>query len=308
MRLLLACCASLIVWACDSSPPKTFPQTGLTLKIKNEISRHEIFSAFLLPNEETELEVLHAEAECTARAEEGSLRAISRNKWRYRAPATSGDYVVQINASKKSVRFNVFVMVPFAEIKDEYLHGYRIGAYPEKPLRGQKIYEAPTGFIKVTASNQNIFLTPHFQLKQFLCKQEGAFPKFVVLHERLLLALEFILQRVQAEGYKINTFGFISGYRTPYYNATIENTPNSRHVYGDAADIFIDANLDGKMDDLNRDGRINERDVQVMYDLIDALSEDAGFQPFLGGLGFYKRTSAHEGFVHVDTRGVKVEW
>ncbi len=252
--------------------------------------------------------MLQADAEVTATAEGGSLRALSRDKWRYRAPATSGDYVVQINSSTKSARLNVFVMVPFSEIKDEYLHGYRIGAYPDKPLRGQKAYANPTGFIKVTSSNQDVFLSPHFQLKQFLCKQESAYPKFVVLHERLLLALEFILQRVQAEGYKINTFGFISGYRTPYYNATIENTPNSRHVYGDAADIFIDANNDGKMDDLNRDGLINERDVQVMYDLIDALSEDAEFQPFLGGLGFYKRTSAHEGFVHVDTRGVKVEW
>lgn len=295
-------------FACTSSAPAPSPQPGLTLKIKNEISRHEIFSVFLLPEEEADIEVLEAEGECSANAGAGSLRTSGRNKWRYRAPATSGDYAMQISSPTKSMRLNMFVLVPFAEVEDEYLHGYRIGAYPEKPLRGQKIYEAPAGFIKVTESNQNIFLTPHFQLKQFLCKQEGAYPKFVVLHERLLLALEFILQKVQAEGYKIGTFGFISGYRTPYYNATIENTPNSRHVYGDAADIFIDANNDGKMDDLNRDGRINERDVQVMYDLIDALSEDAAFQPFLGGLGFYKRTSAHEGFVHVDTRGVKVEW
>ena len=255
-----------------------------------------------------ELEVLQAEADCNATADAGSLRTINRKKWRYHAPATSGDYVVQISSPAQSVRLNVFVLVPFAEIKDEYLHGYRIGEYPEKPHRGQKIYEAPRGFIKVTKSNQDIFLTPHFQLKQFLCKQEGGFPKFIVLHERLLLALEFILRVVQAEGYDINTFGFISGYRTPFYNATIENTPNSRHVYGDAADIFIDANHDGKMDDLNRDGSINERDVRIFFDLIDELSEKEEFKPFIGGLGLYKRTSAHEGFVHVDTRGVKVEW
>lgn len=305
MRFLLARCAVLIVWACT---PKTFPQTGLALKIKNETSRHEIFSVFLLPEQETEIEALQAEAECTANAEAGSLRTISRNKWRYRAPATSGNFVVQVSSSSKSVRLNVFVLVPFTEIKGEYLQGYRIGEYPEKPLRGQKAYANPTGFIKVTEANQDIFLTPHFQLKQFLCKQEGGFSKFVVLHERLLLALEFILRVAQAEGYDINTFGFISGYRTPYYNATIENTPNSRHVYGDAADIFIDANHDNKMDDLNRDGSINERDVRLFFDLIDELSETEEFKPFTGGLGLYKRTSAHEGFVHVDTRGAKARW
>ncbi len=302
------CCLAIIL-ACTSSAPVPVAQSGFALKVKNETSRLEIFSVFLLPEEETEIEVLQADGEVTAHTEVGgTLRTLSRNKWNYRAPATSGNFVVQIAAPLKRVRLNVFVMVPFAEIKDEYLHGYRIGSYPEQPLRGQRAYATPAGFIKVTASNQNIFLTPHFQLKQFLCKQEGAFPKFVVLHERLLLALEHILQAVQAEGYQINTFGFISGYRTPFYNATIENTSNSRHVYGDAADIFIDADLDGKMDDLNRDGSINERDVRRFFDLIDELSEKEAFKTFTGGLGLYKRTAAHEGFVHVDTRGAKARW
>ena len=47
----------------------------------------------------------------------------------------------------------------------------------------------------------------------------------------------------------------MSGYRTPFYNRSIGNqTRFSRHVYGDAADIYADDDGDGKMDDLDGDG------------------------------------------------------
>ncbi|MGH7495819.1 MAG: hypothetical protein ACREOO_25965, partial [bacterium] len=74
------------------------------------------------------------------------------------------------------------------------------------------------------------------------------------------------------------------------------------------ADIFIDANHDDKMDDLDRDGDVDLDDVKVLYDLIDRLSEREEFQPFTGGLGLYKKTTAHNGFVHIDTRGAKARW
>ena len=38
----------------------------------------------------------------------------------------------------------------------------------------------------------------------------------------------------------------------------------SRHQFGDAADIIIDDNKDGRMDDLNRDGRVDVADADVI--------------------------------------------
>ena len=35
-------------------------------------------------------------------------------------------------------------------------------------------------------------------------------------------------------------------------------------MYGDAADIYIDNDRNGSMDDLNRDGRVNIRDARVL--------------------------------------------
>jgi len=129
-----------------------------------------------------------------------------------------------------------------------------------------------------------------------------------VLHERLLLALEFILLHVRQAGFKVETLAILSGYRTPFYNDNLENKTYSRHLYGDAADIFIDADHDGKMDDLDEDGDIDIYDVKILYDFIDRLSAQADYQPFTGGLGLYKKTAAHSGFVHVDTRGTKARW
>jgi acetyl-CoA carboxylase carboxyltransferase component len=60
------------------------------------------------------------------------------------------------------------------------------------------------------------------------------------------------LQALNEAGRTVERFVVMSGYRTPFYNAAIGNVPYSRHVWGGAADIYIDdAPRDGEMDDLN---------------------------------------------------------
>src|SRR5262249_42447969 len=152
---------------------------------------------------------------------------------------------------------------------------------------------------------------------------ESEYPKYLVLDSRLLLVLESILQRANETGYHCPTLEVMSGYRTPYYNRAIGNlTTYSRHLWGDAADIFIDANpQDGEMDDLNRDGIVDFRDTKVLYNMVNTLYEpraqrfltssfmnepliqrlllggfmnESRIQRFLtGGLARYRETSAH---------------
>jgi hypothetical protein len=194
-------------------------------------------------------------------------------------------------------------------VQGEYLNGYRIGRYPDKPLRGLAIYRPPAGFIEVTPENRDTRLSPHFTLGQFLCKQESGWPKYVVLRERLILKLEMILEEVNKRGHTARTFTVMSGYRTPFYNKAIGNVRYSRHVYGGAADIYIDEDpADGNMDDLNGDGRIDYRDAAVLYAIIDDLYGHAWYQPFVGGLGRYRKTANHGPFVHVDVRGFRARW
>jgi len=130
-----------------------------------------------------------------------------------------------------------------------------------------------------------------------------------VLREALLLKLELLLARVNAAGYRCDTLVVMSGYRTPYYNRVIGNVQYSRHQWGGAADVFVDAApVDGVMDDLNGDGIIDVDDAGVLYDLVDELFGIEIYEDFVGGLARYAKTAAHPPFVHVDVRGIRVRW
>jgi uncharacterized protein YcbK (DUF882 family) len=86
------------------------------------------------------------------------------------------------------------------------------------------------------------------------------------------LKLELILEKVNEKGYICETLHVMSGYRTPYYNKAIANVKYSRHVYGGAADIFIDEKpKDGMMDDLNKGGKIDYHDAAIIYNIVDAM-------------------------------------
>ncbi|KPK79267.1 MAG: hypothetical protein AMS25_13205, partial [Gemmatimonas sp. SM23_52] len=58
----------------------------------------------------------------------------------------------------------------------------------------------------------------------------------------------------------------------------------------------------------NGDGRIDYRDADIVYDIIDEMYGQPWYAPFIGGLGRYKRTKHHGPFVHVDTRGFHARW
>lgn len=285
---------------------------SFAIAVKGEVSAHRIFFASVMPGADLSLRVAAAAAGARygIRSRGGVVQPVGEGSWTWRAPSEPGLYpmVVTQDAPADSIRLNVFVLVPRSRQEGNALNGYRIDAYPARPLRGLAIYRPPPGFIEVTAANVDTRLTPHFTLRQFLCKQEGGWPKYVVLNPRLLLKLEVILAALNEAGYASETLAVLSGYRTPYYNRSIGNVRYSRHVWGDAADIYVDVDGDGYMDDLNRDGRIDYHDAQIIYGIVDDMYGKPWYAPFVGGLGRYRKTSNHGPFVHVDTRGFRARW
>jgi hypothetical protein len=267
-----------------------------------------------MPGEMLTMEVIdnNPAARYNLRPTGGSTEQVDNKVWRFTAPDEAGLYPATVfNPSRTdSVLMNIFVMVPRKEKRNGRLNAYRIGEYPRTPLGGQSEYKPPSGFIEVTRENEDTYLSPHFQLKQFLCKQEGDYSKYVVLQERLLLKLQIILELVNEKGYYANTFHIMSGYRTPYYNRAIGNVQYSRHIYGDAVDFFIDTrHPHGMMDDLNGDGKIDHRDAALIYDIIDEQYPKQWYKPYVGGLGLYKERPGVRGpFVHIDARGKRARW
>ena len=77
-------------------------------------------------------------------------------------------------------------------------------------------------------------------------------------------------------------------------------------MYGDAADIFVDADGDGKMDDLTGDGRVTLADARWLAGVAERV--EATHPSLTGGIGIYRANGAHGPFVHVDVRGNRARW
>ncbi len=285
---------------------------GFRYKIQNEeeISLSRFFYA-VMPGKSIELTVKSNNPESVkVTISKGEIVSKNAGSRIIKVPETSGNYELTIKdiATDKSAVITLFVLVPASLMKGEYLNGYRIGNYPPGKYKGRDNYKEPEGFIEVTEKNKDIYISPHFQLKQFLCKQKSGWPKYLILNPKLLLKLEYLMDELHKENINAKTLFIMSGYRTPYYNKSIGNVKYSRHVYGDAADIYIDEDHDSVIDDLNNDGKHNMSDAEVLYSIIERLEKEPGYQDLIGGMGKYKKNSAHTFFVHVDTRGYVARW
>ncbi len=231
----------------------------------------------------------------------------NNHRWTWQAPNTPGLYqlVLTEKLTHKTLNLGIFVLTPL-KAGSQTIGRYKIGRYPA-PKDGKKEYLPPKGFIEVNAKNAGYWISPHFQLGRFLCKQKCSFPAYLALEPALIEKLELLLEAYNQKGGHLHTFEIMSGYRTPSYNKSIRNVQHSRHIYGSAADIFVDVNpRDGKMDDLNQDGKFNKQDASVLYDLADKISDK--YHHLAGGVGQYSANSAHGPFVHVDVRGSEARW
>lgn len=266
----------------------------------------------VMPDEHVTIEPLDGGAPIHVTWDDGAATPAGGGSWRGQAPSAPGFSEATIEAGGGSITVTFAVLRPMTDVRDGSLNGYRIGEYRTPgPSRAAR-YGVPRGFIEATPDDWDRRVSPRFRLGQFLCKDPGD-PRYLLVTPELLAKLELILDelvRVGIDGARLNV---MSGFRTPAYNRAIGNTTSfSRHLYGDAADIFVDVNGDGDMDDVNGDGRRDIRDARWLADLVERIAgsglvaEPGSFEP--GGLATYRRNAAHGPFVHVDTRGRAARW
>ena len=286
-------------------------RVSFAVKFKEEVSPFPVMGMFVMPGDQVPIEAVFTDSAVryTAEAGGGRLVRLGPGRWHWTAPKKKGLYPLWVrdSASGETVTLNAFVMVPMPSAAT--IGGFLVGRYESRPLRGDPSYARPTGFIEVTEANRGTPVAPHFTIGQFVSKQTRGFPTYLVLRERLLLKLELLLEEVRSAGLPVSTFRIMSGYRTPVYNRSIGNeTRYSRHVYGDAADIYVDEDQNGEMDDLDGDGLVTLDDARTLGLVIEGLSQKSWYQPFEGGLGLYRANTAHGPFVHVDVRGHPARW
>jgi uncharacterized protein YcbK (DUF882 family) len=234
----------------------------------------------------------------------------------FTAPENPGVYNLAVKfdqATRAISDFNVITLVPFSQKQSGRIGLYYLGSWPFE--RGGRpmtpAYSNPSGFIEVTRENADTYVSEHFKLRDFVTKdQPNVWPKYLLLNPKLLDKLELTIQELEASGHPVRHMTVMSGFRTPSYNLTGGNTQGranlSRHMYGDASDVFVDNNGNGIEDDLNHDGRIDERDAQVVADAAERVERK--YPSLAGGIGVYSACCGHGPFTHIDVRGYRARW
>ncbi len=218
---------------------------------------------------------------------------------------------VAVTDSVSGRQLSLITLLPFADKVNGRVGDYHLGRFPaEKRAPRSAAYENPDGFIEVTLENKDTPVSEHFRLGDFLTHdQKNVWPKYLVLREALVDKLELVMVELQRRGIDAQRMRVTSGFRSPQYNQRgvgRGRARDSRHQYGDAADIVVDNNADNRLDDLNRDGRVNSKDMRILAEAVESVERQ--YPELVGGLGLYRANSARGPFIHVDVRGQRARW
>lgn len=294
--------------------PDTYrPETvSFSVRVNDLAVPYRVFGIFLMPGETVRFKATFESdgRSALARAAAGRIEEVGEAQWTWTAPDLTGWYPITFSDQLvgEVVRLNAFVMEPY-DPTSESVDTSHVGRYPARARRNNPVYERPKGFIQVTEENKDVLVSPHFTIGQFAAGGTAGYPKYLALQERLLVKLEAVLRKMNESGIHVNTFHVMSGYRAPIYSALIGNeTEYSLHPYGAAADIFVDMDEDGYMDDLNGDGEATVEDAWILAELVESLREDSTYDALTGGLGIYGPATHRGPFVHVDVRGQAARW
>ncbi|HET7459231.1 MAG TPA: D-Ala-D-Ala carboxypeptidase family metallohydrolase [Gemmatimonadaceae bacterium] len=193
------------------------------------------------------------------------------------------------------------VLVPFEAKSGNLLNGYRIGTYIAE--RTKREHDRPDGFLEVGADMVDLRLSKHLRLGDFVTHDnQDVWPRYAALNPRLLDKLELVIARIgswRGDTANVNVGVDVhSGFRTPLYNRTVKRSArDSRHQYGDAADVTIDA---------NGDGRYTLADTKLVVRAVEEIEQE--HPDLVGGVGLYTSRRYSTPYVHIDARGTRARW
>ncbi len=220
------------------------------------------------------------------------------------APIEAGFYELVVTRSGIAQRISeprLAVLVPFEQKFGSSLNGYQIGRYPAEWSHDEQ-GERPAGFAEVHADQLDLPLTKHIKLRDFLTHDEQTvWPRYVAIDPRVLDKVELVLEelaRRRGEEHASFDLEIHSGFRTPLHNADVEGSArDSRHLYGDAADVAIDADGDGRLT------LFDAYRVETAVDWVERMHPELA-----GGLGVYSSRRFATPYCHIDARGERKRW
>ena len=218
-----------------------------------------------------------------------------------RAPARPGAFWLVLSRAGVAdtvADLALLVEYPMPNSRATGINGYHLGRWPKDG--GGTV---PRGFVEVRKRLSDFPLSPHLRLSDFVVHDEqDDYPRYLHVREPLLDKIELVVSEVAqmrgvpASSVKLNV---ASGFRSPSYNGSLASSASdSRHMYGDAADIAIDA---------NNDGRLTEIDARLVASAAEIV--ERRYPDLVGGIGLYiTPDGAGWPYVHIDVRGTRARW
>ena len=196
----------------------------------------------------------------------------------------------------------VAVLVPFEQKEGAMLNGYRIGTYLGEKLAGKQT--PPEGFLEIRPEDVDIAISRHLTVADFLNHDgQETWPRYTAVSPRLLDKIELVISELarwhggSTENVQL-ALDVKSGFRAPDHNRRIRRAArDSQHQYGDAADVAIDANGDGRYT------AIDSRMVGLAVEIVELKHPH-----LVGGLGIYTSGHTRTTYVHIDARGKRARW
>jgi uncharacterized protein YcbK (DUF882 family) len=219
------------------------------------------------------------------------------------APDHPGFYRLELRTS--AIRrivdsVSLSVLVPFSKKNGASLNGYRIGYYRGERSR-RPTPDMPAGFVQIDTCDLDLQVSDHLRLADFVSRDaQSTWPRYAAVDPRILDKVELVLDEIESwyGGARRASVAFDvhSGFRTPLHNRQVARAArDSRHQFGDALDLAVDA---------NRDGRVSAADTKLVALAVEIV--ERAHPDLVGGMGIY--THSGPAYVHIDTRGQRVRW
>ncbi len=197
---------------------------------------------------------------------------------------------------------------------------------PQRITSHPETFSPPQYWYRVDDETKNLRISRSYTLGEFdlnrAYRPDWPWPGYIALDVNIVQKLEELADLMREAGEKITKFDIIYGYRSPAYNlgARAEDDDKtlksswSLHMYGMAADIIVDEDDDGIIDDLDRDGKIGRDDgyddAKVIRKYVRQLDKKylSMKSPLLGANFVYRHHDFWERepqtpYIHIDVRG-----
>ena len=209
----------------------------------------------------------------------------------------------------------------------------RASSTPQRITANPRTFTPPEYWYRVDDDTRHLKISRSYTLGEFDLNRaylpDWPWPGYIALDPNIVLKLEKLADTMRAGGETVTKFELIYGFRSPYYNLTaLEEdgnatlkSPWSLHMYGKAADIILDEDADGIIDDLNGDGEHTVEDARVIRNYVRQLDREYSRtgSPLLGGNGLYYhhdfwQREPQTPYIHIDVRGfarengTPIEW